>query len=252
MKLKFARYALKRAGDVLLGRGLRFAKRIVPPVEGWHCLAEFSSGIKNRPELGEYNENRVRNMQLCVKMMSGLLVLPGETFSMMDRIGDPTSKRGFAAGPVLTGGGMAMLDGGGLCQVSTTVFNAALLAGLRILEKHNHRYDYWGEARFVELGRDAAYAYILKDLKFRNGRNVPVRMELETDTGTRKFVCRLWSPEPLRETISVRSRVLERYDKPGFNPGWKVRTERFTGTDGAQVCTYSATEIYQPVRRREA
>ncbi|OHD54637.1 MAG: hypothetical protein A2Y33_02335 [Spirochaetes bacterium GWF1_51_8] len=250
MKLKFARYILKRTGDILLGRGMNFAVRIdssgIP--DGWICLSDFRTGIKNRPELGEYNRNRIHNMRLCVKLMNGVGIMPGQVFSMMRLVGDPTEKKGFAAGPVLSRGKLVMLDGGGLCQVSTAIFNSALLAGLNILEKHNHRYDYWGDARFIELGRDAAYAFILKDIKFKNRFRFPVRLRLAVDEQACEFVCGIYSERPSGETHTVRTEVLEEYRPDGFIPGWKVKTERMSEKDGVSRTTYSMTETYLPLK----
>lgn len=56
-------------------------------------------------------------------------------------------------GPMIMGDSLGFTVGGGLCQITTTLFNAALLANLQILEKHNHNMDIWGNNRFIELGR---------------------------------------------------------------------------------------------------
>ena len=103
-------------------------------------------------------------MQLVAKLIDGTLVKPGGTFSFNDTTGERTAAKGFQEAPVIINGELQNGLGGGICQVSTTVFNAAFEAGLPITARTNH-------ALYIDhypLGRDATVNYPDLDLRFVN------------------------------------------------------------------------------------
>lgn len=107
---------------------------------------------------------RVKNIHLLADLLDGMLIAPGEEFTFNGRIGKRTSERGFVAAPEIRNGEFVETVGGGICQVSTTTFNAALLAGLPIGQRSPH-------SLFVKKyppGRDAAVSYPQPDLTFTN------------------------------------------------------------------------------------
>jgi vancomycin resistance protein YoaR len=110
---------------------------------------------------------RLHNVQLVAGLIDGTLVAPGHTFSFNGTTGERTAEKGFEEAPVIINGELQNGLGGGICQVSTTVFNAAFEAGLPILARTNH-------ALYIShypLGRDATVNYPDLDLKFSNDTN---------------------------------------------------------------------------------
>jgi vancomycin resistance protein YoaR len=111
--------------------------------------------------------NRIHNVQLVAKLIDNKFVAPGAVFSFNKTTGQRDSKKGFLTAPVIVNGQLSEGLGGGICQVSTTVFNAAFEAGLDIQERVNH-------ALYIShypLGRDATVNWPSTDLKFRNDTN---------------------------------------------------------------------------------
>jgi len=108
--------------------------------------------------------NRLHNVQLVARLIDGKLIAPNETFSFNQATGERTAAKGFRVAPVIINGEVTTGLGGGVCQVSTTVFNAAFEAGLPITARTNH-------ALYIShypLGRDATVDYPDVDLKFVN------------------------------------------------------------------------------------
>jgi vancomycin resistance protein YoaR len=108
--------------------------------------------------------NRIHNVQLVANLIDRKLIAPGATFSFNQATGERTAAKGFLEAPVIINGELKTGLGGGVCQVSTTVFNAAYEAGLRITERTNH-------ALYIShypQGRDATVNYPNVDLKFVN------------------------------------------------------------------------------------
>ena len=108
--------------------------------------------------------NRVHNVQLVARLIDGTLVAPGHVFSFNGTTGDRNASKGFLEAPVIINGELETGLGGGVCQVSTTVFNAAYEAGLDITARTNH-------ALYIShypQGRDATVNYPDTDLKFVN------------------------------------------------------------------------------------
>src|SRR5256714_2927223 len=108
--------------------------------------------------------NRIHNVQLVAHLVDGQLIAPGAVFSFNQATGERTAAKGFKEAPVIINGEVQTGLGGGVCQVSTTVFNAAYEAGLPILARTNH-------ALYIShypQGRDATVNYPDVDLKFVN------------------------------------------------------------------------------------
>ena len=108
--------------------------------------------------------NRIHNVQLVAHLIDKHLIAPGETFSFNETTGDRSADKGFLEAPVIINGELQTGLGGGVCQVSTTTFNAAYEAGLKITERTNH-------ALYIShypQGRDATVNYPDTDLKFVN------------------------------------------------------------------------------------
>jgi len=108
--------------------------------------------------------NRLTNVGLGSSLLNNSLIAPGKVFSVNATTGERTAAKGFKMAPTIINGKLGDSVGGGMCQVSTTVFNAAFEAGLQIVERHNHELY----ISHYPLGRDATVSYGSYDLKFRN------------------------------------------------------------------------------------
>ncbi len=110
------------------------------------------------------SSNRLSNIKLSIQLINGTCLKPGETFSFNQVVGERTSERGFKSAAAYSGGEVVNEVGGGICQVSTTLFNAAVKADLEIVERSNHSMT----VSYVDRGKDAAVDWGNKDLKFKN------------------------------------------------------------------------------------
>lgn len=136
-------------------------------------------GPESEKEIGGYvtsldgrTDSQIYNAALAVKEIDNTVVRPGEVFSFLKAVGPWTADRGYKKAPVSYDGELVESWGGGVCQASSTLYNAVLLSGLEIVERHRH---YW-PARYAPLGRDAAVAYYDIDLRFKNNLPEPIRI----------------------------------------------------------------------------
>lgn len=261
VRFKWLRILLDDFNSILRGWYFRFAsQRKVQPDEymDWHTVSDFSTNIKWREELGELNQNRIDNMKLCCKKINGIVLKPGQVFSLRRIIGEPTAINGFKDGPMIINGKLGFTSGGGLCQVSTTLFNSALTGGLKILQKYNHSRDIWGENRFIELGKDAVYVFARKDLKFKNSLGSDIVILMDVNDESLKLNCRVLCPVKCKYNVEVHSTVLKEInpvlpciDTGGKRTvpykGWIVLTKRYIKTyDDCKKVTYCKKEVYAP------
>lgn len=127
-------------------------------------LARYSTPYK------AWRKDRTHNVRLAVERVNGKLVKSGGVFSYNDAVGPRQKINGFKDALIYVRGKIIPGTGGGVCQVSSTLYNAALLANMDILERSHHSMP----VPYVPLGRDATVAYGLLDLKFRNNTSAPV------------------------------------------------------------------------------
>ncbi|MCX6794052.1 MAG: VanW family protein [Candidatus Gottesmanbacteria bacterium] len=125
---------------------------------------------------------RIHNVALAAARINGILVKPGETFSFNDAVGDISAATGYQSAYIIKEGRTVLGDGGGVCQVSTTLFRAALAAGLPIIERHAHAYrvHYYEEGGF-KPGLDATVYGPTYDLKFKNDTPTFILIQAKTD-----------------------------------------------------------------------
>ncbi|MBE7025116.1 MAG: factor for cell wall maintenance or synthesis YoaR [Ruminococcaceae bacterium] len=135
-------------------------------------------------EILDTDQSRVHNLQLCASMLTGVTVAPGEEFSFNDTVGRRTEEKGYEEAIILVEGKREYAVGGGICQISSTLYNAAASAGMEILERHNHT----GEVHYVEVGRDAAVSFGEQDFRFRNPLDAPVTIEVTVENTEVKAV----------------------------------------------------------------
>lgn len=111
---------------------------------------------------------RVKNIELAASRVNGVLVAPGEIFSFNDAVGEISSKTGYSTAYIISQGRTVLGDGGGVCQVSTTLFRAALDAGLPIIKRNAHSYRVSYYEQDSAPGIDATIYSPSVDLRFKN------------------------------------------------------------------------------------
>jgi len=123
--------------------------------------------------------NRSHNIQIAAAKLAGVLIGGGEEFSFNDRVGLRTPEAGYKTAPTLSSAGVVMDWGGGVCQVSSTLYNAALLANFDVVERSPH----YQPPAYVPLGQDATVADGQIDLRLRNRKNHAVYFRSAADAG---------------------------------------------------------------------
>lgn len=148
----------KKIGEIALPVRTVYPKITTKDVESINCvLGEFSTSFNN-------DTSRGSNIHVAGQDSSNILIMPNEIYSYNKVTGARTWSKGYKSAPVIVGGRVVNGEGGGVCQVSTTIYNAALMSGLDIEEVHNHTFP----SRYTSMGRDATVSYGYYDLKFRN------------------------------------------------------------------------------------
>lgn len=123
------------------------------------------------------NSPRAYNIKLASSKINGVILLPDEVLSFNATVGERTEERGFKTAKIIEGGKFVDGVGGGVCQVSTTLYNAALLSGLEILEYHPHSLA----VSYVAPSRDAMVSGNYFDLKIKNNRQTPVYIRMNAN-----------------------------------------------------------------------
>ena len=108
--------------------------------------------------------NRTENIRLAAKALDGKLLAPGERFSFNESVGERTAKAGYKEALIIVGNNFTPGLGGGVCQVSSNLYNAVILAHLEILERHRHSLP----VDYVPPGQDATVSFLILDFRFRN------------------------------------------------------------------------------------
>lgn len=157
-------------------------------------LAEFTTHYRA-------GEPRAYNIALAAAAINGTLLGPGEEFSFNEIVGPRSAERGYQRANMFWGSRVVPGVGGGVCQVSTTLYNAVLLADLELVQRFNHSLP----VDYVPLGRDAAVAFDEGlDFRFRNNTSWHVLVRAFTGAGTLTVGLYGQGPEDLRVTISTR------------------------------------------------
>ncbi len=110
------------------------------------------------------SRSRINNIVTAMSYINGTRLAPGETFSFNKTVGERTRARGFKMAPAYSSGEVTEQIGGGICQVSTTLFNAAVKADMEIVERHNHSLT----VHYVDKGKDATVDWGNQDFQFKN------------------------------------------------------------------------------------
>lgn len=184
------------------------------------------------------SENRATNITKAAASINGLIFLPGETFSFNDALGERTLENGYLVAHTYSSGQVVDQVGGGICQVSSTLYNSVLLANLQITERRSHQMT----VSYVPLGRDATVNWGTQDFKFTNNTYYPIKIEAYT-SGKKVYVSIIGTQpdktqkvEITTETISVTEPTVKTEEDPTMPVGeTKITTQ---GTKGYVVDSY--------------
>ena len=209
------------------------------------------------------NRNRSTNVQLAASKLNNVILLPGETFSYNQTVGKRTISNGFKEASIYTSNGIEYGLGGGICQVSSTLYNAVLEANLDIVERKNHSYS----VSYVPLGRDATVSYGSIDFKFKNSRSYPIKLISSAKNGVVSISLK-GIKEETEYNVTVTTKKLqttpfqtkyindntlpkgtEIVQQSGFY-GHKYETYKVLSLNGAVVSTtLLSTDTYRPLNK---
>ena len=140
-------------------------------------LSTFKTNYSTR------DKDRTTNLILAANKINGTVVMPGETFSYNTVVGERTIAAGYKEAPIYVSGKVVDGLGGGICQITSTLYNAVVLANLEIVERSNHQFV----PSYVKASRDATVVYGSIDFKFKNNRNYPIKLVCSVSGGVAKF-----------------------------------------------------------------
>jgi len=181
---------------ILVTGGVLALRLAAAPAPRMVEIADYATSLEERSASQRYNARR------AAEALNGRVIAPGAVFSFNRTVKPWTIDRGYVKAPVSFDGTLVLAYGGGVCQTSTTLYNAALLAGLPILERHAHVFA----PHYVIPGRDAAVAQYTVDLRFQNPFPWPIRIEARA-RGDRVEV-RLAGPRRPDTTAAVTTNVI--------------------------------------------
>jgi vancomycin resistance protein YoaR len=197
------------------------------------------------------NPPRTTNITIAARTLDGTLVKPGETFSLNGVLGQRTGAKGYQKAPVINGGRLETDYGGGVSQVSTTLFNAAFFAGVAIIEHTPHSFYI---SRYPE-GREATVSWPGVDNKWRNDSGHAILIQTAvtgSDITVSFFGTKVWDIEAAkgpRRNVTQPRKITD--NRPGCvpqtpTPGFDVTVTRIFKRAGAQVRTSQFTTHYIP------
>ncbi|QGH37052.1 hypothetical protein GI584_18410 [Gracilibacillus salitolerans] len=176
--------------------------RIEAPVLNIHpnVDSELLADIRTQ-QIGQYityfntnNKERSHNVSLSAEAINNHVVFPGKTFSFNEVVGKRTEEKGYLPAPEIVKGELTEGIGGGICQVSSTLFNAVDRAGVQIMERYSHS----KKVPYVPPGRDATVSWYGPDFTFKNNYNQPLLIRSKTVNG--KVIIEIYSSDLVEYT----------------------------------------------------
>ena len=140
-------------------------------------LSTFSTNYSTR------DTDRTTNLRLAANKINGTVLMPGETFSYNQVVGARTIAAGYKEAPIYVSGEVVDGLGGGICQITSTLYNAVVYANLEIVERSNHQFV----PSYVTASRDATVVYGSIDFKFKNNRDYPIKLVCSVSGGVANF-----------------------------------------------------------------
>lgn len=192
-------------------------------------LAEFSTKFSTN------DSNRVTNIVLSAKATSDVLLMPGEEFSYNNLTGKRTKSNGYKDAPVIINGKLEQDVGGGVCQVSSTLFNSVLYSGLDVTSRRNHSL----KSSYVSIGRDAMVSDGGSDFRFKNPYSHPVYIKNTVSNGV--ITSKIYGNSSDKKNISIK---VEPYTTGGLDAA-KTYIEYRDSNGNVTRTQYISNSVYK-------
>ncbi len=238
--------------------------KVTPAVTEADILATLFQDVLGEcstPYSGGDNNNRNTNLRLACEKIDGKILLPGETFSYNQTLGERTAENGWKPAASYVGGLTVDTYGGGICQGSSTLYNCVLEADLKLVECYPHGYI----SAYTDPGMDATVSWGTTDFKFTNTSNFPIKLEAYRKEG--KMTMRIYGTDEKDYYIKMTYKVLSTkayetvYEEvdPSNNPkGYRDGQELVSPYTGYRVVTYKnkydkqTNELIESTQERDA
>ena len=228
---------------------------------GTEAFPDMLSTFSTRSDAS--NTPRTTNLKLAMQKLNEVVVSPGETFSYNKTLGKRTAEAGYKEAGGFAGGKVVQTLAGGICQISSTLYDAVVYANLDIVERHNHMFL----AGYVGAGKDATVVYGIYDFKFKNTRKYPIMIKTSIGSGVAQISI-YGVKEEVEYEVEISSKILsyipykvvyetdnslasgkEKVAQNGMN-GCKSITYKILKLNGAQVSsTVLSTDTYDPMNK---
>lgn len=189
------------------------------------------------------NVDRSTNLKLAAQKISGKILSPGEEFSYNTTVGERSISAGYKEAKIYSNGEVVDGLGGGICQISSTLYNAVVFANLDVTQRYNHQFI----TSYVSAGRDATVVYGAKDFKFKNSRSYPIKIIMNVKNGVASAeIYGLKEPTEYNidfsvETVSTLTPTVQ-YEKDD-SLGIGMEKIKRNGTNGKIVKVYKITKL---------
>lgn len=189
------------------------------------------------------NSNRATNISIACRTINGTVLMPGETFSFNSTLGPRTPAKGYKEAGAYLDGQVVESYGGGICQVSSTLYNAVLLSNLEVVTRYNHS----SLVSYLDPSRDAAVSYGGKDFVFKNSRTYPIKINASAKNGILKMEIH-GIKEEVEYQVVIESKVtksipytIKYEDNSSIETGKEVVKTK--GTNGAKSVAYRVLKL---------
>ena len=200
-------------------------------------LATFSTNYKAS------NVNRTTNLKLSANKINGTVLLPNEEFSYNKVVGERSEKTGFKMAATYSNGQVVDGIGGGICQISSTLYDAVIMANLNVTERRNHQFV----TSYLPAGKDATVVWGSQDFKFVNTRQHPIRIVATVESGVATL--QIWGVrEEVEYDISIETKKIAtiayttQYVQDASLPAGQQKIVQ-AGSNGRKVEAYKVTKL---------
>ena len=169
--------------------------------------------------------SRINNIDLVAQKLNGLVLMPGEEFSYNGYVGQRTEEAGFQYAGAYNNGQVVQEVGGGICQVSSTLYYATMCANLQTLERSCHTFI----VTYLPIGLDATVSWPGPDFKFKNDRDYPIKIMAWTEQENKSLTIEIWGSNIDGTYVEPKSSWWAVYDKtyPDVQIGWGAFSMRY-------------------------
>lgn len=190
------------------------------------------------------DKNRGDNIKLAVSKINGMILAPGDVFSFNDVVGPRTADGGYQTAHTYTAGKVVDGIGGGICQVSSTLYNAVLKADLNVVERRNHMFT----VGYVPYGQDATVSYGTTDFKFSNSTKWPIKIVTGVTKNNNVYFSFLGTNEEPGKKVIITNQTIKtipfttKYiDDPTLAEG--KQTVKQVGKEGLIIDTFKTVKV---------